>query len=65
MEKKKLQKQKKRKKIINKKAASKEKDIKDKKEALYDEKGERIIGSLDITCFLKRPYKKYSKIIIN
>ena len=49
------------KKISNKKGASKEKDIKDKKEALYDEKGERIIGSLDITCFLKRPYQKIFK----
>ena len=46
---------------MNKKGASKEKDTKNKKEALYDEKGERLIGSLEITCFLKRPYQKIFK----
>ena len=45
----------------NRKGLSKEKEIKDKNEPLYDEKGERIIGSLDITCMLKRPYKKLLK----
>ena len=45
----------------NKKGLSKEKEIKDKNELLYDEKGERIIGSLDITCMLKRPYQKILK----
>ena len=42
----------------NKKGASKDKD---KTDALYDEKGERIIGTLDITCYLKRPIKKIFK----
>ena len=42
-----------------KKGASKEK--KDKKELLYDEKGERIIGTIDVTCILKRPYQKLFK----
>jgi len=47
---------------INRRGMSKEKDKeKDKKEALYDEKGERIIGSLEITCMLKRPYQKLFK----
>ena len=45
----------------NRKGLSKDKEIKDKNEALYDEKGERVIGSLDITCMLKRPYQKLLK----
>ena len=45
----------------NKKGLSKEKEIKNKNEPLYDGKGERIIGTLDITCMLKRPYQKILK----
>ena len=51
----------------NKRGKSKEKDKKDKKdqkdkkELLYNEKGERVIGSLEISCILKRPYQKIFK----
>ena len=46
----------------NRRGLSKEKEVKDKKAvALYDEKGERVIGSLDITCILKRPYQNLFK----
>ena len=46
------------KKNSNKKGALKDKETKEKKEAIYDEKGERIIGTLELTCHLKRPYQK-------
>ena len=45
----------------NRRGISKEKEMKEKKDLLYDEKGERIIGSLEITCILKRPYQKLLK----
>ena len=45
----------------NRRGMSKEKEMKEKKDLLYDEKGERIIGSLEITVSLKRPYQKLFK----
>ena len=45
----------------NRRGISKEKEMKEKKDLLYDEKGERNIGSLEITCTLKRPYQKLFK----
>ena len=44
---------------LKNKTKDNEKGKKDKaaiNEALYDEKGERVIGSIEITCYLKRPY---------
>ena len=45
---------------IKNKTKGKGKEKKDKiiNEALYDEKGERVIGSIEISCYLKRPYSK-------
>ena len=45
----------------NRRGISKEKEMKEKKDLLYDEKGERIIGSLEIACILKRPYQQLFK----
>ena len=46
----------------NRRGISKEKEMKEKKDLLlYDDKGERVIGSLEITVALKRPYQKLFK----
>ena len=64
VEKKKIIKNKKNEKNLNdrnKRGTSKEKEKIDKRVALYDQNGERVIGSLEITCYLKRPYQKILK----